>query len=58
MLNTTVKREFKGRKETRKTNKKGNGASEGYAVLCTFGMLTALDKWTSLKEPRLSTENA
>lgn len=56
-LNTTVK-SLKKRKETRKTNKKGNGVSEGYAALCTFGMLAALDEWTSRKEPCLLTGNA
>lgn len=38
--------------------KKGNGASEGYAVLCTCGMLAAFDEWTSLKERRLFLDNA
>ena len=27
-------------------------------VLCTFSVLSALDEWTSLKEPRLLTGNA
>lgn len=41
-----------------KTNNKGNGGSEGYAVLCTLGMLAALDEWMSLKEQCLLTGNA
>lgn len=41
-----------------KTNKKGNGVSKRYALLCTSGTVAALDEWTSLKEPRLFAGNA
>lgn len=48
---------LKEEKRKERQTKKGNGASKGYAVLCTFGVLAALDEWMSLKEPRLFTEN-
>ncbi len=47
------------KRQKRRTKREMESAKDMLSfVLCTFGMLAALDEWTSLKEPRLLTGNA